>query len=199
MYVETGCNGDCGCSECGGQTGLAGLAGTGAAVGTAVGSAYGPVGAAVGGAIGGAFDGGGSSGGSGMGAGAPMGVTNTISNQVSPQISPQISPNFIQQFQPSGSPVNASTSSNPISAPSQSLPSAPQTGFIPGFDTPHPLSPQIPMPPQQTSGNYRMWIYAAIGAVVLAGAVKYARRKPKTTPRRVHKINGFRRGRKNVS
>lgn len=62
------------------------------------------------------------------GGGAPApGQQTEVSTTTQIQVSPQISPIFTQQFQPSGSPVNAGAAMSPTGT-------VPQVGYLPGFD-----------------------------------------------------------------
>jgi hypothetical protein len=69
-----------------------------------------------------------SDGGGDGGAPAPGAKTQTeVTTTTAIQVSPQISPVFTQQFQPSGSPVNAGATMAPTGV-------VPNTGYLPGFD-----------------------------------------------------------------
>ena len=99
---------------------------------------------------------------------APAG--GMVQAQISSNVSPQISPSFVQQWQPSGSPVNTSAVQN-----------TPATGTIPGFDYGAPAGAGGYLYPSQvqSGGNfmgltYTQWALIA-GAVILA-AVAYKHR-----------------------
>ena len=112
------------------------------------------------------------------GGGSTGGAAGGTSTQVSTQVSPQISPSFVQQFQPSGSPVNTSAVQG----------GTPITGAIPGFDAGGYATPNygagyvFPGAVQSTGAGFfssmttTKWAIIAGGIVVAAFAYKHRNR-----------------------
>jgi hypothetical protein len=113
----------------------------------------------------------GSEGGGGGGA-VPMQQRSDVTTTTQIQVSPQISPVFTQQFQPSGSPVNAGATMAPTGV-------VPNTGYLPGFDYASGVWPTgTPGIPTQQAG-FSLPPQAILAGLALAGLIAFTRAKRK--------------------
>jgi len=114
--------------------------------------------------------------GGGGGGAPPMQQRSDVTTMI--QVSPQISPVFTQQFQPSGSPVNAGATMAPTGV-------VPNTGYLPGFDYASGVWPTgTPGIPTQRAG-FSLPPQAIMAGLALAGLIAFTRgRKPRRARRR---------------
>jgi hypothetical protein len=116
-------------------------------------------------------------GGSGGAPGGAMPSRTDVTTTTQVQVSPQISPIFTQQFQPSGSPVNAGATMAPTGT-------VPNTGYMPGFDYASGFWPTgTPGIPTQQEG-FNVPPQVLIAGLALAGLFAFTRAKRSARRRR---------------